>query len=197
MRSGVGVGEELAGALFELIGEGDIDAGAGAGEVEDAVVGGVAVLAEEQALGHELDAFGLPGSFGVVGHPATFGLDRNGFVADAGDEVELGGEPEGGGGEGDGAGDGGRLVAPRKFPWVVGFIRFRSGLGQNMVELIDASVDVPAFGGVVVVFPSALDVHEVEQPGAIGELVEHAQGQRVGGEVGVAVFGRRDRAAGQ
>jgi len=48
-----------------------------------------------------------------------------------------------------------------------------------MVDAIYAAVDFTALCRVPVLGPSTIDVHEVEQPGAIAELVEHSHGQQL------------------
>jgi hypothetical protein len=56
-----------------------------------------------------------------------------------------------------------------------------------MVQCIGPPVGVPALNGVLVVRPPALDVHEVEEPGAVGVLVEHAEAEGVAGDGGAGV----------
>ena len=117
----------------------------------------VALLAQQESLGHQLNAFGFVGVFRVAGHAAAFGLDGDGVGVGGGDEVELGGEAKGVAAEGDRAGDGGRLVAWLFFL----FFGYRSGVAgvvggiwQDVVELVGASVDVAALDGEGVVGPA-------------------------------------------
>ncbi|MEX0745722.1 MAG: tyrosine-type recombinase/integrase [Phycisphaeraceae bacterium] len=63
-----------------------------AGKVEHAMVAVVAMLAQEQRLGHELHAFRFPASLGIVGHAAALGVDRHRLLAIGTDQVELGGQ---------------------------------------------------------------------------------------------------------
>ena len=175
---GVGLGDVPPGGVFEVVGERHVDPGAGPGEVEDAVVAGVAVLAEQQALDHELDAFGFPRAFGVLRNAAALGVDRHRLIARGADQVELGAEAQRRRLERDRAGDGGRVVAPAPGSInrrVAGF-----GFRQRVVEPVDAAVHVAAVDGVGVVGPAALDVHQVVPPRAVRKLVHHVEGELVG-----------------
>lgn len=107
---------ECEGSSFELGREGDVDACAGAGEIEDAMVAAVAVLAEEQALSHELDTLIFVGAELVIRCATAFRLDGDGFgeaigAGGGGDEVERSGQAESRAVEWDAAGDDGGLVA--------------------------------------------------------------------------------------
>jgi hypothetical protein len=52
------------------------------------------------------------------------------------------------------------------------------GVGQDVVELVDAAVNVPSLLREGVVGPSPLDVHQVESPGAVGILMKHVESER-------------------
>jgi len=56
------------------------------------VVDGVAVLAEDQGLGADLDALGLPGALGDLRGFAALGVDGDGDAGLDLDEVHLGDE---------------------------------------------------------------------------------------------------------
>jgi len=133
----------------------------------------VAMLPQEQPLRHELDAFRLPAPFRVVRHAPALGVHGHSFVTGGGDQVQLGGQPEVFRAEADRTRDPGWLVA--------GFFGggFPLGIREHVVQTVDTAVRVPALHRVHVVRPPAIDVHEVEEPRAVGILVEHADGEEV------------------
>jgi hypothetical protein len=48
-----------------------------------------------------------------------------------------------------------------------------------VVQAIDAAMGIFPFDSVEVVLPAPFHVHQVEEPGAVGVLVEHADGEKV------------------
>ena len=147
------------------------------------MVAAVAVGTQEEALRHQLDALGRIAAFGRVRNSPLLRLDRNSFAALGirRNQIELPHQPKFIAAEGHASGDFGRRVTFACFPGKFvrnGLLLFipRSrdfGLGQEMVDAIDAAMRVLAFLGVFVVFPTSFDVHEVESAGAIGMLGHH------------------------
>lgn len=125
----------------------------------------VAMLAQEQPLGHQLNPFRLPGALLVLGNAAAFRFDGHGLWTGSGDQIELGGDAEAVAGEGHRTSDPGRFV-------VVGWARttggrratrsIRFGVRQHVIELVHAPMGFLAFRRVDVVRPSPFDVHQVE-----------------------------------
>jgi len=151
----------------------------------------VTVLAEQKALGHKLNAFWFPGSLFIVGHTTSLGLDGHSLVVGGGNQVKLCRQAKGLAAQCNAAADGGRFIAGWRgglASAVVVFVAwFLVGVGvcilfwirQDVIEFIHAAVDISALLREGIISPSALDVHKVEQPGAVGILVEHANWQKV------------------
>lgn len=176
-------------ACLELGRERHVHAGLRALVIEDAMVAAVAVLPEQEPLGHELHALRLPAPLGVVGDASALGVHGHRLVSRGGDEIQLGDDPQTRRAESDRARDGRPLVAI--VLGACGIVRTvrtiaRIGNRQHVIEPVHAAVCVLAFHRVDVVLPPAFDVHEVEEPRAVDELVEHADREEVGG---VAIHG--------
>ncbi len=108
----------------------------------------------------------------------ALGFDGRGELPFRRDQIELGGEAEEIGRKRNRARDRERFI-PDGHRIRVHRTR-RGGFGQKMIQRIHPPMRVPALDREFIVRPAPLDMHEMEEPGAIRILVEHAQGEEVG-----------------
>lgn len=179
---GAHLAEQFACARDERLVQRDGDAAARLGEVDFAVVAGVAVFAQDEALRAHLHALGLVRALGEVRRGAALHVHGHGAPGLLLDEVDPRDEARIGRGHEHGA----RLVDEG----VVDFGRRglspvaagrRARLGEAALFPVHAAMLKPAIDCVHAVGELGFDPFEPAQPRTIGILVQHPRRDQVGG----------------